>query len=164
MRAKGCLLHSITSLQGQWELISTDWVLALGEKTTAVMHGLFFQVSFCMLADVIGDVSSCAKCTWLTTSVKHSEWTTHSLHCFVVGWSWPKQINNQVLCFCRGCSLSFELKLVKNIHQVYHLFVVIFWVFGYVDHRSFICSFFSLSWLTWTADVCLCPLNITTTA
>lgn len=59
---KGCLQCSITSLQGQWELISAGWALALGEKTADVIHRLFFLGNF-LLADIVGDVISCVKCT-----------------------------------------------------------------------------------------------------
>lgn len=38
---KGCLQCSITSLQGQWELISAGWALALGEKTADVIQAVF---------------------------------------------------------------------------------------------------------------------------
>lgn len=61
--AKGCLQCNTTSLQGHWELISTAWTLAPGEKTADVVHRLFFWVTLGMLADVIGDVSLCGKCT-----------------------------------------------------------------------------------------------------
>lgn len=107
----------------------------LGEKTTAVMHRLFVRVSLCMLADVIGDVSACAKCTWLTTSAKHSKvlqiLVDHPQFApvCVVGWSWPKQMNNRVLCLCRGCSLSFEPKLAKFSWSMGFLLGVIFRLF-----------------------------------
>lgn len=91
-----------TSLQGRWELISTGGGLALAEKTAAVMHRLFSYLTFCMQADVTGDIISCAKFTWLTTWAKLSEalqiiGKPLSIHTWLL--LYFKQINNQVLCF-----------------------------------------------------------------
>lgn len=136
--AKGCLQHSTTTLHGQWELISAGWALALGEKTTAVMNRLFFYVSFWKLADVIGEVSSCAKCTWLTTSVGLSEVlqiiVDHPQCALVCGWfKLTQKDQSSVVHLCRLLSQVWAAisKKIFNKYKIYWLlYFQDFWFCG----------------------------------